>query len=465
MPRSQKANFVEVFEKQVTLSASAEAVFNWHARPGAFERLVPPWEQIEVLSHTGGIKDGARAEIQVRIGPIKKRWIAEHRGCVPGRSFQDVQLGGPFAQFAHTHRISPLTERSCVLDDHIEYVLPLGALGRVFGGRYVRGKLARTFRYRHDITLHDIRAHAHYEGRPTMKILVTGGTGLVGSALCPMLTTGGHEVYRLTRSSPKEANDIQWNPAAGDLPRAQLEGLDAVVHLAGENIAGSRWNAKVKDRLSSSRVEGTKLLCETLAQLQRPPKALICASAIGYYGDRGSDLLNESSQPGEGFLADLCRDWETAADPARAKGIRVVNLRIGFVLSSKGGGLAAMLLPFKLGVGGVMGSGHQYWSWVALDDVVGAIHHCLMNERMSGPVNVTASSPVTNYEFTKTLGKVLGRPTIFPMPAFAARIALGEMANELLLASARVMPNRLCESGYEFRYPTLEGALRHLLGS
>ncbi len=456
---------MEVFEQQVTLPASAESVFEWHARPGAFQRLAPPWEQIEVLSHTGGISDGARVELQVRIGPIKKRWIAEHRGCVAGRQFQDVQSGGPFAHFEHTHRITPLTGRSCVLDDHIEYALPLGTLGRVLGGGYVRGRLARTFRYRHDITLHDIRAHALYEGRPHMKVLVTGATGLVGSALCPFLTTGGHEVHRLTRSAPKDANDIQWNPATRDLPKAQLEGLDAVIHLAGESIAGSRWNAKVKDRLRSSRIEGTKFLCETLAQLQRPPKALICASAIGFYGDRGADLLNESAKPGNGFLADLCRDWEAASDPVRAKGMRVVNLRIGFVLSAKGGGLAAMLLPFKLGAGGVMGSGRQYWSWVALDDVVGAIHHCLMKERLSGPVNVTAPSPVTNYEFTKTLGKVLNRPTIVPMPALAARFALGEMANELLLASARVMPNRLSESGYSFRYPTLESALRHSLGT
>lgn len=456
---------MEVFEKQVTLPASAEVVFDWHARRGAFERLTPPWEPVKMLSHTGGIEDGARIEIQVRIGPIRKRWIAEHRGYVAGRQFQDVQLGGPFAQFEHTHRITPLTDRTCVLDDHIEYALPLGTVGRVFGARYVRGKLARMFRYRHDITRHDIRAHALYEGQPRMKVLVTGGTGLVGSALCPMLTTGGHDVYRLTRSMPREANDIHWNPATGDLPKAQLEGFDAVVHLAGENIAGARWNAKVKDRLRSSRIAGTRFLCETLAQLQRPPKALICASAIGYYGNRGADLLNESAKPGEGFLADLCRDWEAASDPARAKGMRVVHLRIGFVLTPKGGGLAAMLLPFKLGGGGIVGSGRQYWSWVALDDVVGAIHHCLMNDRLSGPVNVTAPSPVTNYEFTKTLGKVLGRPTIVPMPGWAARLALGEMANELLLASARVMPNRLSESGYAFRCPTLEGALRHLLGT
>lgn len=456
---------MEIFQRRVILSASAEAVFNWHARPGAFQRLVPPWEQIKLLSHTGGIEDGARAELQVRIGPFTKRWIAEHRGFVPGRQFQDVQVGGPFAHFEHTHRISPLTAQSCELEDHIEYVLPLGNLGRWCGGRFVRYKLERTFRYRHAITMNDIRAQAPYEGRPTMKVLVTGATGLIGSALCPFLTTGGHEVYRLTRSTPTEPNDIPWTPERGDLPKARLEGLDAVVHLAGENIAGARWSEKVKARLRSSRIEGTKLLCESLAQLQRPPKTLVCASAIGFYGDRGADLLNESAQAGTGFLADLCRDWEAATEPARAKGIRVVNLRIGVVLSTKGGGLAAMLTPFKLGGGGVVGSGRQFWSWIAIDDVVGSIHHCLMNDRMSGPVNATAPNPATNYDFTKTLGRVLGRPTVLPMPGWAARLALGEMANDLLLGSARVMPNRLSESGYQFQFPTLEGSLRHLLGT
>ena len=464
---------MEVFERRVTLPASAASVFAWHARPGAFQRLVPPWEAMKVLSQSGGIEDGGRVELQVRIGPLTKRWIAEHRAFVPGRQFQDVQVGGPFAHFEHTHRISPLTgrsgdgdaERSCELEDHIEYVLPLGSVGRWCGGRFVRQKLARTFRYRHAITLNDIRAHALYEGRPTMKVLVTGGTGLVGSALCPFLTTGGHEVFRLTRSNPTEANDIPWTPHRGDLPKARLEGLDAVVHLAGENIAGARWNAAVKERIRSSRIAGTKLLCESLAQLQRPPKMLVCASAIGFYGDRGADLLNESSPAGQGYLADVCRDWEAATEPARAKGIRVVNLRIGFVLSSKGGGLAKMLLPFKLGGGGIVGSGRQYWSWIALDDVIGSIHHCLMNDRLSGPVNATAPTPATNYEFTKSLGRVLGRPTIIPMPGWAARLALGEMANDLLLSSARVMPNRLSETGYQFRYPSLEGALRHLLGT
>ncbi len=296
-----------------------------------------------------------------------------------------------------------------------------------------------------------------------MKVLVTGATGLVGSELVPFLTKQGHDVYRLTRGKAHEAHDIVWDPSRNQFPKGRIEGTDVVIHLAGENIAGKRWNSAVKSELRRSRVEGTKLLCETITQLETLPKTLICASAIGFYGDRGSEMLNETSAGGTGFLADVCREWEAACEPARAKGIRVVNLRTGVVLSTKGGALAKMLPPFKMGVGGVVGSGNQYWSWITIDDLVGVINHCVTHEKLSGPVNATSPCPVTNYDFTKTLGTVLGRPTIFPMPAFAARIALGEMANDLLLASAKVLPNRLSESGYQFLYPSLEPALRHLL--
>jgi uncharacterized protein len=206
-------------------------------------------------------------------------------------------------------------------------------------------------------------------------------------------------------------------------------------------------------------------LSETLAGMETPPKVLVCASAVGYYGDRGDEVLTEASEPGEGFLAEVCQEWEDACQPAREKGIRVVNLRMGVILSPKGGALAKMLLPFKMGVGGKVGSGDQYWSWIALDDVVGAIHHAITTEDLSGPVNATAPNPSTNLEFTKTLGKVLSRPTLFPMPKFAARLALGEMADDLLIASARVQPERLKQTGYQFRFPELEPALRHLLGS
>lgn len=298
-----------------------------------------------------------------------------------------------------------------------------------------------------------------------MKVLVTGTSGLIGSALVPSLTTEGHTVTALVRHSIAPARkELYWNPAENLIDETHLEGFDAVVHLAGENIAARRWSDAQKKRIRDSRVNGTRLLAETLAKLLHPPRVLVCASAIGFYGDRGDEIMTEESAPGAGFLSDTCREWEAASDAAGQKGIRVVRLRFGVVLSPKGGALAKMLLPFKMGVGGKIGSGRQYMSWIALDDAVSAIHHAIANKSLTGPVNVTAPQAVTNAMFTMTLGKVLSRPTIFPLPAFAARMAFGEMADELLLASTRVQPRKLSASGYSFRYPTLEGALRHLLG-
>lgn len=299
-----------------------------------------------------------------------------------------------------------------------------------------------------------------------MNVLVSGATGLIGSALSRELEAGGHRVIRLTRS-PKSADDVRWDPEAGEIEASRLEGTDAVVHLAGESIFGGptdRWTPEKKRRILESRRRGTRLLSETVAALPAPPRAMVSASAVGYYGDRGNELLREESEPGKDFLAGVCKEWEAAADPAREAGIRVVHPRIGIVLSPKGGALGTTLPIFKLGGGGKIGSGRQWWSWVALDDVVGAIVHALTNDAVSGPVNVGSPNPTTNAEYTKVLGRVLNRPTLFPLPAPAARIMLGEVADALLLASQRMEPARLKATGYRFRHPDLEGAFRHLLG-
>ncbi len=296
-----------------------------------------------------------------------------------------------------------------------------------------------------------------------MKVVVTGAAGMVGTALIPVLEKAGHQVLSLVRKKPAGNRGIYWNPETGEIDAASLEGIDAIVHLAGENIASGRWNAERKRKIRDSRVQGTQLIAKTLAGLKKPPKVLACASAIGYYGDRGSEVLREESPPGSGFLADVCKDWEASSAAAAAKGIRVCHLRMGVVLSPEGGALRKMLPPFLLGLGGVMGSGKQYWSWISLEDVAGAFLHCLTNPKIEGAVNGVSPQTVTNREFTKVLGAVLKRPTLFPMPAFAARLAIGEMADALLLSSARVEPARLMMSGYDFVHPDLEGCLRDLL--
>jgi uncharacterized protein len=294
-----------------------------------------------------------------------------------------------------------------------------------------------------------------------MKVLISGATGLIGSSLAQELKSGGHHVTSLTRS-PTGENNISWDPDAGTVD-GSLEGTDAVVHLAGESIAEGRWTVSKKRRIMDSRKKGTRLLAETIAGLTTPPRVMVSASAVGYYGDRADEVLREDSRPGSDFLAEVCKVWEAAADPAREAGIRVVHTRFGIVLSLEGGALGTMLPIFKLGGGGRIGRGRQWWSWVAIDDVVGTIHHALENDSVEGPVNVGSLNPMTNAEYTRVLGKVLNRPTVLPVPAPAIRLALGGIADALLLASQRMEPAKLKETGYRFRHPELEGALRHLL--
>jgi hypothetical protein len=303
-----------------------------------------------------------------------------------------------------------------------------------------------------------------------MKIIVTGSSGLIGSALVAALRARGDEVTCLVRGAAHArradgAREVLWNPGRGELDAAELEGHDAAVHLAGDPIAEGRWTDEKKRRIRESRAQGTTLIASTLAKLKTPPRTLLSASAVGYYGDRGQEILTETSAPGADFLSGVCREWEASTEAAKAAGVRVVLLRFGVVLSGEGGALLKMLTPFKLGVGGKIGSGEQYMSWIALDDVTGAILHALAHEELEGAVNVVAPQPVTNGEFTKTLGGVLNRPTVFAVPAFAARLAFGEIADAALLASQRAEPARLKATNYQFKYPELEGALHHALGA
>ncbi len=293
------------------------------------------------------------------------------------------------------------------------------------------------------------------------RILVSGVSGPIGAALLPSLNAQGCQITRLVRGQPSGEAQFSWDPGR-PLPPESLSGFEAVIHLAGENIVG-RWTKAKKARIRDSRVLGTRHLAEALARVPQPPRVLISASAIGYYGDRGDELLCEDSPSGQGFLPEVCREWEAAAKPAADAGIRTVQMRIGLVLSPVGGALQKMLPVFRMGLGGRIGKGHQWWSWIDAQDIAGAVHHILKTEGLQGPVNLVAPRPVTNTEFTKKLASVLSRPAIFPMPAFAARLAFGQMADELLLASQRVEPAKLVASGYPFRFPDLTASLEDLL--
>lgn len=298
----------------------------------------------------------------------------------------------------------------------------------------------------------------------TQTIAVTGASGLVGKVLVDRMTNRGATVKSIVRRTPDSYDSqIQWDVKNGFLNPERLEGLDVVVHLAGEPIAEGRWNDKKKARIRDSRIQGTSTLAKALAATTEKPKVLVSASAIGFYGDRGEEQLTEASPAGSGFLSDVCSGWEEATQPAVDAGIRVVNVRIGIVLTKAGGALGAMLMPFKMGVGGIMGNGKQFWSWVTVEDLVSIIEFAIANESISGPVNAVSPNPSTNREFTKAMGKALSRPTIFPMPGFAARIVIGEMADALLLSSARVVPQRLIDAGFEFQHAELDAALSHAL--
>jgi uncharacterized protein len=296
-----------------------------------------------------------------------------------------------------------------------------------------------------------------------MRILISGARGLIGTALGNYLSQQGHSVSRLVRSNiPMQSPDVAWDPEQHVVDLTDLERFDAVIHLAGESIAARRWSEEQKLRIRKSRVIATKFLADTLAELSHPPAVLLCASAIGYYGDRDSEALTEDSSPGRGFLPEVCVAWETAAESARTKGIRVAHMRFGMVLSNRGGALTRMLLPFRLGLGGRIGNGTQFMSWITLADAIRSMDHLLSTE-IAGAVNFVSPYPVHNSDFAKALGKVLHRPVFLPLPAFAARLALGEMADELLLASTRVLPKRLLDSGFQFQYPELESALHAVL--
>lgn len=447
------------------IPTNAQTLADWHARHGAFERLAPPWETLKIVSQTGGIEDGAKLIFKVYQGPIGLTWEAHHDQYIAGEQFRDVQHRGPFSTWEHTHRFIPIDDTHSTLSDEVRFQLPLAPLSTPFVGLVQRHMLQRMFDFRHRRTMQDLERHEAFASQPRQRIAITGSTGLIGTALKAFLTTGGHTVLPVVRHKPVDEGSIYWKPSSGEIDAEAFEGVDVVIHLAGAGVADKRWDDAHKKLVLESRTQGTRLLAQTLAGLKKKPRVFLSASAIGYYGDRGDELLTEQSSTGQDFLSETCLQWEAAAQPAKDAGIKVIHPRIGLVLAAQGGLLGPMLTPFKLGLGGKIGDGKQYMSWIALDDVLGALYHLMFQPEVEGPVNIVAPNPVTNTKFTKALGSVLGRPTFMSVPTFAIRAAMGEeMADSTALISQRVRPSVLELSGFKFFYPEVKEALAHELG-
>jgi uncharacterized protein len=442
-----------------------ETLWAWHTRPGALERLMPPWDRVRVVARTGGIENGTRVTLAVPFGPMRLRWVSEHRDVDPPHGFADEQIAGPFARWVHVHAMHADGPAASILEDRVEYAGPAGPIGRAVARRAVAARLPALLRYRHETLAADLAVHARVADRPRQTVGITGASGLIGTAITHFLTSGGHRVVRFVRGTGGDAPDVvAWDPQRGFQSPDRVPALDAVIHLAAAGVADKRWTPQHMALIRDSREQGTATLARALAGLPRPPRTLLCASAIGFYGFEGRAPVDETAPRGGGFLADVCGRWEAAADPARAAGLRVAHLRLGLVLTPAGGMLKTLLPVFRAGAGAVVGPGTQGMSWVGLDDVVGAFHHALFDDTLAGPVNVTAPEPVSNAAFTKALGRALHRPTLVPAPAFGLRLLLGrQMADETALSSAWVRPARLEAVGYPFHHRTLDAALAHYL--
>lgn len=480
------------FLKSTECGVSASKLAAWHFRSGAIHRLIPPWERIRVLREAAPLVDGARAEIEIRKGPLCVKLVALHSDVIPGSQFVDSQFvdsqeTGPFGSWRHVHRFisessaSREAEPSIAassrsetplgrsrLEDRIAYDPPFGMLGRL-GQPLFHRELDRQFAFRHARTCEDLKRHEEFAarfGECRLRVGVTGASGLVGRQLCAFLSTGGHEVIRFVRGVPRGPDERTWNPSDPErgMSPESVEDLDIVFHLAGEGIADGRWNEARKRSIRESRTLGTATVARAIAAARTKPRAFISASAIGYYGNRGDERVDERSAPGSGYLADVVTAWEDATVAARDAGVRTVHARVGVVITSAGGALARMTLPFLLGAGGPIGDGRQGMSWISLDDLIAGLVFLGRHEGVCGPVNLVSPAALPQRAFAKELGRVLSRPAFAPLPAFVVRALFGEMGERLLLDGAFVQPTVLEREHFRFTHATLEDALRLELG-
>lgn len=452
------------FEHCSELPLSAQELFAWHEQPNAFDRLLPPWEKVKIIKAPNGLQKGETGEFLIKYGPFWMKWSVEHSEFEQGRLFVDRQTRGPFSFWEHRHEFLPVTDHSCTMRDQIQYALPLGGIGNWIFEKKVHDRLQKTFHYRHQILKTDLKANLKTKGSSIRTILITGANGFVGSSLCPFLEMAGLRVIPVSRKPGKPGRSVQWDPETAPFPPQALEEVDGVIHLAGESIATGWWTRAKKNRIMNSRVLSTQKIATALANSPNSVQVFLCASAIGAYGSRPDETLTEESTLGTGFLAEVCKHWEEATIPARMAGKRVISMRFGVILSLLGGALPELLFPFRMRLGSYLGASHLHFSWIALDDLLHAILHLLLNQNPLGSVNLTSPNPVSNAEFIKTLETVLTRKAWFPIPPLPLKLLLGQKANELLFSDLKVLPQGLQKNGYEYLYPTLEEALRHLLG-
>jgi uncharacterized protein (TIGR01777 family) len=460
-------------ELRSPMPAPRAALFAYHANEGAFERLAPPWERIEIVRSSGGIRDGGRLLMRIKKGPLGIPWEALHFGYVEGERFCDEQVRGPFARWVHTHSFETSeVENESVLHDRVEWAVPGGAIGNALGGGIAARQLDRMFSFRHVRTARDLQRHEQFSSSGSLKIVVTGASGAIGSALVPYLTSAGHEVTRLVRREPVNGDErfvgreAFWDPSAGVVAQDAIDECDAVIHLAGESIAG-RWTAAKMQRIERSRAVGTRLVAEAIARsisADKKPRTLLSASAVGHYGSQPGTAIDESSAAGDDFRAQVCRAWELAAEPAREAGARVVTMRIGLVIGARTPFMRPLLPLWRFGLGGAFGGGRQHWPWIGLDDLLGAAEFLLHRHDLAGPINLVAPEATTNREFARTLARVLNRPALGFYPAWALRAVFGQLADEAILGDQRVIPKALGEAGFSFLTPTLEACLRWELG-
>lgn len=449
--------------------APVEDVWAWYDSPGAFRRIMPEWEGIRPLE-AGRLVDNATTRFRVSLGPLRPMWVARHYGVVPGEVFNDVMEKGPFGKWDHEHRFVSTGATSSEIHDTIQWKLPLHPLTFWTAPFTVKGRMDQMFAYRTVRVQEDLKRIAMYADRPKHRVLVSGSTGLIGMQLCAFLQAAGHEVVRLVRPSttlPPDASDqprVLWNDQTGEVLEGSMEGFDTVIHLAGAGIGDKRWSAKRKALIETSRTVATEQLVRLFTSLANPPKTFLCSSAIGFYGNRGDEVLDETSTAGDNFLAKTCIAWEAAGAAASEAGIRTVWMRTGIVTTPMGGALQKLLLPTLVGAGGPAGGGRQYYSWISMDDQIYATYHLMMTPDCEGVYNLTAPEPVTQKQYAKVLGSVLRRPAFAPAPGFVLKLMFGELAQALVLDGQRVLPKRLQESGYVFRHERLEPCLRQCLG-